>query len=165
MIEKILQRKFRHYEIEWRIGRAGIGSKGLYAVALAYVTNRAIMDRLDEAFGVTGWSVEYAPGPIGGVKCRITVRDAEGNEIYKEDGAGERATETIKSGYSDAMKRCAVQFGIGRYLYQLDETFVSVSPNRDSKHVKYQKANQNQKTPAFYWAIPELPQWALPEAK
>lgn len=52
--------------------------------------------------------------------------------------------ESTKGGLSDAMKRAAVQFGIGRYLYKLDSIWV---PLKDGKYLEF---------------IPQLPVWALP---
>ena len=37
--------------------------------------------------------------------------------VTKTDGADDTTIEGAKGGISDALKRAAVQFGIGRYLY------------------------------------------------
>ena len=48
-----LQEPFKESEIEWRVGSTTKDkTKGL---ALAYVTNRAIQNRLDDVFGIFGW--------------------------------------------------------------------------------------------------------------
>jgi hypothetical protein len=50
------------------------------------------------------------------VLCRLTVLG-----ITKEDvGEG----EDLKSAFSDAFKRVAVKFGVGRYLYELPKKWV-----------------------------------------
>ena len=56
------------------------------------------------------------------------------------------------------MKRAAVQWGIGRYLYNLDETFVETSATKKDGW-KFAKT----KDKSFYWKIPDLPKWALPK--
>ena len=57
------------------------------------------------------------------------------------------------------MKRAAVQWGIGRYLYNLEETFAVVGETG----AFYQGKNDKKNTPAFKWSPPALPSWALPE--
>ena len=58
-IMKKLQAPFPASEIEWRVGSTTKDKeKGM---ALAFVTNRAIQNRLDDVFGVFGWKNEYIP--------------------------------------------------------------------------------------------------------
>ena len=78
---------------------------------VAYIDARAAMNRLDRVVGVDGWSDAYEVLEAGTVKCRLTVLG-----ISKEDtGIG----EDLKAAFSDALKRAAVKFGVGRYLYDL----------------------------------------------
>ena len=42
---------FLEDDIEWRIQQQGLSNGMPWALVLAYVTNRAIMDRLDEVVG------------------------------------------------------------------------------------------------------------------
>ena len=42
---------FPSSEVEWRLKTAGKNGKGSWAMLLPYVTNRAIMNRLDEVAG------------------------------------------------------------------------------------------------------------------
>ena len=95
---------------------------GNRALALAYVDARVIQDRLDDVLGVTGWQDEYECLPDGSVVCRLRLR--LGDEwITKMDvgGPSEQPDEgdRRKAAFSDALKRAAVKFGIGRYLYRL----------------------------------------------
>lgn len=51
---------FSHEDIEWRIQQSGKTRDGkVWAMVLAYVTNRAIMKRLDDVCGKAGWRNEY----------------------------------------------------------------------------------------------------------
>ena len=125
---KDLQKPFLIEDIEWRIGQSGKTAKGIWATCLAYVSNRAIQNRLDEVFGPNGWQNEYTSGPQGGVLCGISVfcgSDVKNDPIWvtKWDGAENTDFEPIKGGLSDSMKRAAVQWGIGRYLYKLEMGF------------------------------------------
>lgn len=106
---------------------------GKRALALAYVDARAIQDRLDEVLGVTGWQDEYECLPDGSVVCRLKLR--LGDEwITKVDvgGQSEQADEgdRRKAAFSDALKRAAVKFGIGRYLYRLPQQWCDYDPQK-----------------------------------
>lgn len=152
-----LAKPFREEDIEWRIQQSGKSGDKVWAMCLAYVTNRAIMERLDDVFGVFGWQNEFMPTPHNdGVMCGISVKH-DGEWITKYDGAQNTDIEAVKGGISSAMKRTAVQFGIGRYLYNLEAGFVQVV-EKGTAGAKYAKG----KDFTFYWLPPVLPNWALP---
>jgi hypothetical protein len=106
---------------------------GNRALALAYVDARVIQDRLDDVLGVTGWQDEYECLPDGSVVCRLRLRLGE-EWITKMDvgGPSEQPDEgdRRKAAFSDALKRAAVKFGIGRYLYRLPTQWVDYDPQR-----------------------------------
>jgi len=52
------------------------------------------------------------------VKCRLTVLG-----VTKED-VGEGGT--LKAAFSDALKRAAVKFGVGRHLYEMEKVWVDL---------------------------------------
>lgn len=94
---------------------------GNRALALAYVDARVIQDRLDEVLGVDGWQDDYECLPDGSVVCRLRLR--LGDEwVTKVDVGGPSEQpdggDRLKAAFSDALKRAAVKFGIGRYLYR-----------------------------------------------
>jgi hypothetical protein len=162
---KKLSAPFDPFDIEWRIQQAGESNGKKWGMVLAYITNRAIMERLDEVFGVGGWQNEYQPMPDGGIICgikaKMTTRD--GFEwIVKYDGADKTAIEATKGGLSNAMKRAGVQWGIGRYLYRLDTTFVTLKegrPENDNQiHAYVDKKH-------YHFDRPKLPSFAIPEAQ
>ena len=113
---------FPEKDIEWRIQQTGMARGLPWGVVLAYVTNRAIMDRLDEVVGPENWTNDFTQSPNGGVLCTLGVRIEDG-WVYKTDGADNTEIERVKGGLSNAMKRAGVQWGIGRYLYKLPRTF------------------------------------------
>jgi len=116
VIEK-LTRPLTAEEIEWKI----ISSKNGITTIAPFIDARAVMNRLDEAFGPFGWQVRYFPAQIGdehGVIAAIAVRDPKTGEwIEKQDGSGASDLEPFKGGISGALKRAAVAWGIGRELY------------------------------------------------
>ena len=118
-------------EVEFRVGSTN--RDGTRGMALTYITARAVMNRLDECCGVWGWSDAYSILPDGKhVECRLTL-NADGVHVSRSD-VGEPNeggfADSMKSAYSDAFKRAAVKFGIGRYLYSLGESWVPVENKR-----------------------------------
>src|SRR4051812_32489961 len=106
---------------------------GNRALALVYVDARVIQDRLDEVLGVAGWQDEYECLPDGSVVCRLRLR--LGDEwITKMDVGGQSEQpdegDRRKAAFSDALKRAAVKFGIGRYLYRLVGQWVDYDPHK-----------------------------------
>lgn len=107
---KLLANPFASADIKHRTGPGG--------KQLPYVTNRAIQERLDTVVGPENWKNEYIPWEIGspGVLCGLSIR-IDNEWVTKWDGAEQSTQDPVKGGFSDAMKRAAVQWGIGRYLY------------------------------------------------
>ena len=140
-----LKEPFEPSEIEWRVG-ATTQSKDK-GMALAYVTNRAIQNRLDDVFGCFGWKNEYREWRGNSQLCGISVLH-NGEWITKWDGADDSQTEATKGGLSDAMKRAAYQWGIGRYLYNLPVAWVPIKQAGKSYVIAQE---------------PTLPAWALPK--
>jgi len=142
-----LQAPFEPSAIEWRVGSTTKNKdRGL---ALAYVTNRAIQDRLDEVFGPFNWRNEYIQWKGTGQLCGISVLCPDSNQwITKWDGADDSEVEATKGGLSDSMKRAAYQWGIGRYLYKLPPVWAPLKP---------------QGRGYVFSEVPKLPTWALPE--
>lgn len=147
---------FEPNDIEWRLQQCGKGSNGkIWGMALAYVTNRAIMNRLDEVCGPENWKNEFKAAPDGGILCGISIKIDE-EWVTKWDGAENTDIEAVKGGLSGAMKRAAVQWGIGRYLYKLEESWINANENG-----AYRGKTKDGTT--FKWDAPSLPAWALPK--
>jgi hypothetical protein len=121
-IMQLLQKPFMPNELEWRVGATTKDkTKG---IALVYVTNRAIQNRLDKVFGCFSWKNEFRIWKNGQL-CGISVKN-ENEWITKWDGADDTEFESLKGGLSDSMKRAAYQWGIGRYLYSLPTKWVKI---------------------------------------
>lgn len=157
---KKLTDMFPEKDIEWRVQSAGQSAQGkIWASVLPYVTNRAIMERLDNVAGPGGWRNEYVEAPGGGVLCGLSVKIETDIWITKWDGADKTSVEPTKGGLSNAMKRAAVQWGIGRYLYKLEMAWANIHGN--GKH--RQPKDRQGRYPAFNWDPPALPLWAVPQ--
>lgn len=123
----LLSAPFATTDVEWKPGATTRDkTKGL---AMAYLTSRAVQDRLDAVCGPADWRNEYRPGPDGGVVCGISVYVDRGDGsapewVTKWDGADNTDVEAVKGGLSGSMKRAAVMWGIGRSLYGLPAQWV-----------------------------------------
>lgn len=106
---------------------------GNRALALAYVDARAIQDRLDNVLSPVNWQDDYEAMPDGSVICRLRIR-VEGEWITKTDvGSPSEQPDSgdrMKAAFSDALKRAAVKFGIGRYLYRFPAQWLDYDPQR-----------------------------------
>lgn len=87
---------------------------------MAYITARDVAERLDEVFGFENWTDHYIPAEHS-VQCTITVTLPDGKTVSKTDAGGYQGMsdqgDDDMSGYSNALKRAAVKFGVGRDLY------------------------------------------------
>jgi hypothetical protein len=106
---------------------------GNRALALAYVDARVIQDRLDDVLGVMGWQDSYKVLPDGSVMCRLRLKIGE-QWITKVDVGGQSEQpdggDRTKAAFSDALKRAAVKFGVGRYLYRLPSQWCDYDPHK-----------------------------------
>jgi hypothetical protein len=149
MTEKEIQARFLEpfeaNEVKWRAGATSNNK----AMALAYIDARAVMDRLDDVVGMYNWRCTHQRLSNDQVACKLAVR-INGEWIEKEDVGSESQQpsegDKTKAAFSDSLKRAAVLFGIGRYLYRLPQQWVGFDP---------QKKRLTE--------TPRLPEWALPK--
>ena len=130
-----LAQPFAPEDLEWRLQRAD--KDGKWGIAVPFVTNRAIQNRLDDVVGPENWYNDFKPWHGDGKKaaqiCGISIYFAEHQcFITKWDGAENSDIEPVKGGLSDSMKRAAVQWGIGRVLYNMNAVFVDVEQKGSS---------------------------------
>lgn len=136
-IQEELTKPFAPEDLEWRLQKTG--RDGEWGLAVPYVTNRAIQTRLDDVVGPDNWCNDYKPWHPFTIKvssaderevasqiCGISIYFEGKGWITKWDGAEDSDIEPIKGGLSDSMKRAAVQWGIGRFLYNMEAVFVDV---------------------------------------
>jgi len=170
VMRELLQ-PFKQEDIEWRPQQIGGSKEKPNVMLLAYVTNRAMQQRLDDVVGCFGWKNEFnsLPNSVGdGALCGISIK--LGNEwITKWDGAENTHIESIKGGLSGAMKRAVVQWGVGRYLYDVDVMWGACITQEQHKALKYHEkqeytyAQSKDKSFSFYWKPPALDDKYLPQ--
>ena len=149
----MLSDPFDPADIEWRIQGTPRQKGNRYtAMILPYITNRAVQKRLDDVFGPWGWKNEYMPVTVGNqinMLCGISVK-VNDEWVTKWDGANPSDVESFKGAISDSMKRAAVEWGIGRYLYKLPKYWATVEKVTEKI---YKIPPQSR---------PKFPAWALP---
>jgi hypothetical protein len=89
---------------------------------LRYVTAQTVQNRLDDVLFPENWWAEYEFHPTL-VACRLSIRLPDGTVLTKTNVGGyesrmEDPSDVGKTGVSDALKRAAVEFGVGRYFYR-----------------------------------------------
>lgn len=87
---------------------------------LSYITARTVYNRLDWVLGPENWWETFEVHDKY-VICHLSIRLPGGEVITKSDAGGFAGMadegDDAKSGFSDASKRAAAKFGIGRELY------------------------------------------------
>ena len=92
---------------------------------LSYIDARYVMDRLDAIMGSENWWTEYFC--IREIMfCKLTLRFPDDKIVSKMDCGSESEFEPEKAVVSDALKRAAVLFGIGRDLYSMPKFWAEV---------------------------------------
>lgn len=167
-ILKALKEPFPPEEIEWRVGATNAkknNGKATGGYMLAYIDARHVMNRLDNVVGAENWQAKMIP-TAGGAICEIGIKlpstytylytDSEAKDrvttnfewIWKANSAGETDIEEVKGAASNAFKRAGVLWGIGRYLYDLDKTWVDFVNGYPPKNFQG-----------------KLPDWAIPSKR
>lgn len=141
-LQQKLEFPFAPTAVSWRIGRKA--KDGKTAALLAYIDARDVMERLDRACGFENWQCRYSLADAGVLICDIGLR-VNGDWIWRSNGAGDTQVEAEKGKCSDAFKRAAVLWGVGRYLYGLPSPRVAIND-----YGKWEKD-------------PALPDWATPK--
>ena len=92
------------------------------ATVMTYIDARQVMDLLDE-YAIYGWGRTHH-SIDGKVYCSITINMPDGTVQTRTDCGTESSTEKEKGQSSDSFKRAAVNFGIGRFLYDLPIMYI-----------------------------------------
>lgn len=144
-----LSEPFSPDAISWRIGSTNAEkTKGM---ALAYLDARDVMDRLDLVCGPGGWQCRYSHAN-GKTVCDLAVKCGD-EWVWKADGAGDTDVEAEKGALSDAFKRAAVRWGIGRYLYHLPSPWVEIEQKGRTSFIKKSEEPKLRKLLADYTGV------------
>jgi hypothetical protein len=111
--------------IEWRPqGKTG---PNMRVQLVPYIDARDVQERLDSVVGAGAWYFDWQPLNID---AKGEVTSAKGilsiHGLSKSDVGTASNFEASKGAVSDALKRAAVMWGIGRYLYSQPPVWVTL---------------------------------------
>ncbi|AFV75780.1 Rad52/Rad22 family DNA repair protein [Thermus oshimai] len=160
-----LSEPFPPEEVQWRIEALSRDRKK--ALVVPYVDARTVLDRLDRVVGPEGWHDEYQVladaertlkdergerrERLVEVKCRLTVLGTTKEDVGEGD--------SLKAAFSDALKRAAVKFGVGRYLYRLEKQWVDYDAEKGRftpPRLPAQEAVEEEEKPEAHRLIDQL---------
>lgn len=134
-----LHQAFEAHQIHWRAQTVTKArGDGYAALALAYLDARDVMDRLDRVCGPANWQSEHFDAGNGKLGCRIGLF-IDRLWVWKSDGAGDTDVEAEKGAFSGALKRAAVSWGVGRYLYDMGSVWVPCEAYEVQGRPKFKK--------------------------
>lgn len=126
----ILENLKKELPYKWRV--QSFSKNKPQATCVAYIDSRDVQDMLD-AHCV--WSDRYY-SEGGLLFCEITIY-ADGREYKRSDTGSESNVDKEKGHSSDAFKRAAVKFGIGRFLYSLPMQYLKASEVKTKTNYPY----------------------------
>lgn len=129
---KLLKSLAKPIPFQWRV--QSVSKAKPQASCVAYIDSRDVQNVLDE-FCVEGWQSDYkeiAGQLFGGIGIRIN-----GEWEWRWDCGTESNTEKEKGRASDAFKRAAVKWGVGRFLYSMDIQYVKTNEEKKAQNSPY----------------------------
>ena len=149
-LQKKLQAPLSVNDIDWRVGMAKSNGCSL----LAYKDSRVDQKRLDDVFGIFGWSVEYQRDSKGVLQATVSVyNEVQNTWVSKTSNGTESFSEAQKGEYSDAFKRACFLWGIGRELYDLPFTWITFKPEEVSAYNGKSRATSKFRPNEWHWTI------------
>jgi len=121
---------------QWRIQSCSKNSAT--ATCVSYIDARDVMNILDEVAGPENWKSDYKEikGHLyAGIGIRVDTDSTEW--VWKWDCGTESNTEKEKGEASDAFKRAAVKWGVGRFLYDIPIQFVKTNEPKNDRNYPY----------------------------
>ena len=152
-----LSEPFDPREIKWRVTHTSKDSRR--GAVIAYADPRAYQDRLNKIVTAAGWSSNYHVCTLTNIMrargfnkevmsgkvlstCKVMIEGIGDHSATGEAWADEDCAMT--SADAQAFKRACSAFGLGRYLYNLEEVWVDLDQHKQPTR------------------LPQLPKWAMP---
>lgn len=111
------------------------------AQCVAYIDARDVMKLLDEVCGAGNWQSDFKDiggQTFAGIGIAVNWTPTEKSEwVWKWDTGSESNIEKEKGQASDSLKRAAVQWGIGRFLYDMPIKFVEANEVKTQTNFPY----------------------------
>lgn len=119
-LKQILEQFKKPIPCQWRV-QSYSKTKAL-ATVMSYIDARDCMELLDQ-YAIYGWNREHYTID-GKIYCRVGIYMPDGTIQLRSDCGTESNTEKEKGQSSDSFKRACVNFGIGRFLYDLPIMYI-----------------------------------------
>lgn len=129
-LNKILIELKKEMPFKWRV--QSFSKHKPQATCVAYIDSRDVQDALDAN---CLWSDRYYE-ENGMLFCEITIY-ADGREYKRSDTGSESQADAQKGHSSDAFKRAAVKFGVGRFLYNQKIQYVQANEIKTKTNYPY----------------------------
>ena len=126
----VLKELKKEMPYKWRLQSI----RGNKAICVAYIDARDVQDRLDEVYG-DRWQCKYYQAD-GLLFCAIGIEVTPNEWVWRSDTGSESNVEKEKGHASDAFKRAAVMWGIGRFLYRLEIQELETGEYKGKKYPK-----------------------------
>jgi hypothetical protein len=129
-----LKKPFKLEEIRFRLeGLPRKDGEKLYVRAVPFVAVFAVQARLDEVVGTENWAFRWTPvslvkGRVVEVKGALSLYGRASKEEMGRDLKGREPGETAAA---DALRNCAVLYGVGRYLSEAEMWVEVASPDQN----------------------------------
>jgi len=118
---------------KWRV--QSFSKQKPMATCVAYIDARDVMDRLDEIC-IYGWERLHTEFKID-LYAGISIVMPNGEKLTRWDCGVESNTDAEKGEASDSFKRAAVNWGIGRFLYDLGMEYVTANEAKTNGNYPY----------------------------
>lgn len=134
---------------KWRVQSFSKSSQT--ASCVAYVDARDVMDILDQVVGTENWQSDFKEIK-GNLYAGVGIRLNNSIEwVWKWDCGTESNTEKEKGEASDAFKRAAVKWGVGRFLYDIPIQYVKSNEKKTASNYPFVVDDNGQKV----WDVTE----------
>lgn len=128
---------------KWRVQSFSKSSQT--ASCVAYVDARDVMDILDQVVGTENWQSDFKEIK-GNLYAGVGIRLNNSIEwVWKWDCGTESNTEKEKGEASDAFKRAAVKWGVGRFLYDIPIQYVKSNEKKTASNYPFVVDDNGQK--------------------
>jgi hypothetical protein len=126
-LKTILSALSEPMQYKWRV--QSFSRSKPQATCVAYIDARDAMSRLD-AVCVYGWHRRHTEVK-GRIYCEVGIVMPDSSVLWRSDCGTESNTEAEKGESSDSFKRACVNFGIGRFLYDLDMVYLPADAKKE----------------------------------
>lgn len=128
---KLLQECFSIKQIQFK--PQAMSKDGQSALLVVFIDARDVAQRLDDVVGPQNWQFSVAPIPGADpahIVGNLSVKFDDCEWVVKSDvGEAGQDPKSYKAAVSDALKRCAVQYGVFRYAYDMKFGWCKKNPN------------------------------------